>query len=80
MILQGQRGKSPLAMESINDRYCRSPCGVTPFPDPEIDQKPIVREHHALAKRRRRMPELSRAQFCIDNPRLHGSTNVCAIY
>ncbi len=28
MTLQCRRRKSRLAMESINDRYCRSPCGV----------------------------------------------------
>jgi hypothetical protein len=28
MTLQRLRGKSPLAIESIDDRYCRSPCGV----------------------------------------------------
>jgi hypothetical protein len=30
LTLQRRRGKSPLAMESINDRYCRSLRGVTP--------------------------------------------------
>jgi hypothetical protein len=28
MILQCRRGKSPLAIESIDDRYCRTPRGV----------------------------------------------------
>jgi hypothetical protein len=31
MTLQRRRGKSPLAIESIDDRYCHSPCGVMPF-------------------------------------------------
>jgi hypothetical protein len=30
LTLQRRRGKSPLAMESINDRYCRSLRGETP--------------------------------------------------
>jgi hypothetical protein len=30
MTLQRWRGKSPLAIESIDDRYCRSPRGVMP--------------------------------------------------
>jgi hypothetical protein len=30
MLLENELGKSPLAMESINDRYCRSPRGVMP--------------------------------------------------
>jgi hypothetical protein len=30
MTLQRRRGKSPLAIESIDDRYCRSPRGVMP--------------------------------------------------
>jgi hypothetical protein len=28
MTLRGRRGKSPLAIESIDDRYCRAPRGV----------------------------------------------------
>jgi hypothetical protein len=31
MTLQRRRGKSPLAIESIDDRYCRSPRGVMPL-------------------------------------------------
>src|SRR4051794_27383811 len=31
MTLRCRRGKSPLAMESIDDRYCRSRCGVMPL-------------------------------------------------
>jgi len=30
VTLQRRRGKSPFAIESIDDRYCRSPRGVLP--------------------------------------------------
>jgi hypothetical protein len=48
MTSRRRRGKSPLAMESINDRYCGSPRGVIPS---RLSQLALMTEWHREGRR-----------------------------